>query len=106
MTGTTQGILSTGIGITLLWWLWRQPRIKVLATNASARTVSFEMKVNGKTFTDTFMLGDANVFMPVGDGINYFSVLGNATTKIVELSIGYFTADGGYKSRKSTLLSF
>lgn len=102
----TTGILSLTAAL-YFWWLHsRRPQVHVLQTNAAARSVSYHMQVNGKEISDTYVLGDAPQFIPAGDGVHFFAAIGNTATKIVELAVGYFTPDGGFKSRKSTLISF
>ena len=90
----TTGILSLTAAL-YFWWLHsRRPQVHVLQTDATARSVSYHMQVNGKEVSDTYVLGDAPQFIPSGDGVHYFAAIGNTGAKKVGDSSGTTVACG------------
>lgn len=88
----------------MFFLLRRKPKINILQTNAQEQTVSYKMTYKDKTITDTFKLGDAAQFIPVGID-NYFFGAYSKGMGIVELGIGYFE-NGGFKSVATRIVSF
>lgn len=86
------------------WWYSRLPRIKVVATQPGGG-ITYKMSINGFSITDTYVIGDEPQFIPTGDGTHYFAcVAGSFNT--ATLSIGYYTADGGFKGIKTEVISW
>lgn len=97
------GLVTAG----LLYYLLRdKSKIQVLKTNVGAKSVEYYMEYEGQAIKDTFVLGDIPNIVPVGDGIHYFAAIGDIGLGIVELSIGFYESNGGFKSIKSHLISF
>lgn len=99
------------IGITVIlglgYWLLR-PRaiVKSLSLDGVNKTVSYYMNYNGTEIRDTFKLGDAPQFVPVGDGKHYFGAWGNNLLGTVDLHIGYYEPNGGFKTIKGLVIGF
>ena len=105
MKTETKTMLLIATATAAAWWFGRLPKIKVISTNTGAGGITYTMSINGQSITDTYYPGDAPSFIPTGDGTHFFSafpVVGVGAG--VELSIGYYDTNGGYKSIKSIIV--
>lgn len=89
----------------MFFLLRRKPKIDILQTNAQEKTVSYRMTYKDQTITDTFKLGDTAQFIPTGVD-NYFFGAYSKGLDVVELAIGYFESNGGFKSVATRIVSF
>lgn len=97
-----------GLTMVGLLYAFTRPKmeIKVLKTDAALGMLQYYMKFYDFTITDTFLLGDEPNIVPVGDGKHLFLAMGNTTTGIVDLAIGYYTADGAFKAVLAKVANF
>lgn len=95
------------VGLGFLWYFWRRAAVEVVSVNPNARSVTYKMKINGEHISDTFFLGDQPNIVPVGDSDkHYFFAMGNATTGVVEVGIGYYDVSGALQGILSKVISF
>ena len=99
------------LGVTAIlaigYWIFR-PRVVVKSVQLDGvnKTVQYYMNYHGKEITDTFKLGDSPQFVPVGDGVHFFGAWGNNLLGTVDLHIGYFEPNGGFKTIKGLVIGF
>ncbi|HEY0843706.1 hypothetical protein [Methylotenera sp.] len=97
------------IGALAGFWLWitKKPKyvINILATNAAQKAVQYEVKYNGVGYTDTFYYGDQPNSVPLIDGKVGYTVTAPSLNAI-QIHIGYFEPNNGFKSNYSKTIEF
>lgn len=103
----TEHILLGAAALALYFFSKKKPakKIEILKTDSKAKSVTYRINYLGKSFTDTFFVGDKiNKNLLSG---NIFAAAYDSGLNTVSVGIGITTPEGGFKSTVAeTVISF